>query len=307
MYVNRYKRTSALPAIAAALALSSTPVLAQEVQPVPTDPAPAAQPAPTPDATTPATTTNSGPAVQPDVPMADTSTAKTATKTKSGTRRPAVKTAPVVHTASRTMTTRTVAPAPAPAARPTIAAVPATAPASTRPAPIVDLNAKPQPTTPAVAAKPAKKKPDPTLPIAGGALAFLALGGAAAAMTRRRSDEEEEWVGDGPEAVTDEEPVISAPTVVHEEQPNIVAPAAFAWDGVERPRRDGESHVDRAYRGPTPDNPSLSLRKRLKRAAFMDKRERDAAAGLAAPVDPTAGLPDRMVTEQQGRPEVDQA
>ena len=58
-----------------------------------------------------------------------------------------------------------------------------------------------------------------------------------------------------------------------------------------------ESHVDRAMRGPTPDNPSLSLKTRLKRAAFFDKREREVAQGTAEPVDPDAGLPDRGVEE----------
>ena len=58
-----------------------------------------------------------------------------------------------------------------------------------------------------------------------------------------------------------------------------------------------ESHVDRAKRGPTPDNPSLSLTKRLKRAAFFDVREREVAAGEAEPVDADAGLPERMVEE----------
>ena len=58
-----------------------------------------------------------------------------------------------------------------------------------------------------------------------------------------------------------------------------------------------ETHVDRAMRGPTPDNPSLSLKKRMKRAAFFDQRERDVAAGEAEPVDPDAGLPERMVEE----------
>jgi hypothetical protein len=62
-------------------------------------------------------------------------------------------------------------------------------------------------------------------------------------------------------------------------------------------RREGESHVERAYRGPTPDNPSLSLKKRLKRAHFFDQRERDAAAGEAVPVDSTAGLPERMLED----------
>ncbi|HEX2803526.1 MAG TPA: hypothetical protein VHN55_06035 [Sphingomicrobium sp.] len=53
-----------------------------------------------------------------------------------------------------------------------------------------------------------------------------------------------------------------------------------------------ESHVDRAMRGPTPDNPSLSLKTRLKRAAFFDKREREVAQGKAEPIDPAAGLPE---------------
>lgn len=64
-----------------------------------------------------------------------------------------------------------------------------------------------------------------------------------------------------------------------------------------------ESHVDRAMLGPTPDNPSLSLKKRLKRAAFFDQRDREAAAGKAVPVDPGAGLPEQMVEdiEELGR------
>ena len=58
-----------------------------------------------------------------------------------------------------------------------------------------------------------------------------------------------------------------------------------------------ESHVDRAMLGPTPDNPSLSLKKRLKRAAFFDQREREVAAGTAEPVDADAGLPEQMVED----------
>ena len=59
----------------------------------------------------------------------------------------------------------------------------------------------------------------------------------------------------------------------------------------------GESHVDRAMLGPTPDNPSLSLKKRLKRAAFFDQRDREVAAGKAQPVDADAGLPEQMVED----------
>ena len=58
-----------------------------------------------------------------------------------------------------------------------------------------------------------------------------------------------------------------------------------------------ESHVDRAMHGPTPDNPSLSLKTRLKRAAFFDKREREVAAGVAEPVDADAGLPEAGIDE----------
>jgi hypothetical protein len=49
--------------------------------------------------------------------------------------------------------------------------------------------------------------------------------------------------------------------------------------------------------GPTPDNPSLSLKKRLKRAAFFDQREREVAAGEAVPLDADAGLPEQMVED----------
>ena len=58
-----------------------------------------------------------------------------------------------------------------------------------------------------------------------------------------------------------------------------------------------ESHVDRALLGPTPDNPSLSLKKRLKRASFFDQRDRAVAAGEAEPVDAEAGLPEQMVED----------
>ena len=58
-----------------------------------------------------------------------------------------------------------------------------------------------------------------------------------------------------------------------------------------------ESYVDRAMHGPTPDNPSLSLKTRLKRAAFFDKREREVVEGDAEPVDPQAGLPESGVEE----------
>ena len=68
-------------------------------------------------------------------------------------------------------------------------------------------------------------------------------------------------------------------------------------DDTNTPSGSSESHVDRAMLGPTPDNPSLSLKTRLKRAAFFDQREREVAEGKAVPVDPDAGLPEQMVED----------
>ena len=101
--------------------------------------------------------------------------------------------------------------------------------------------------------------------------------------------------------------------VVHEEEPAMIAPSAFAWGNAQaasQPSDDdgsdrlpGETWIERAYRGPSPDNPSVSLRARLKRAAFFDKREREVAAGKADSVETDAGLPDAMVDQQEAEGE----
>ena len=185
------------------------------------------------------------------------------------------------------------------------------------------MAAKP-PAQPQTAAKPAKQNSDTALEIGGGAVAILALGGAAFAIARRRKrEDEDEWYEEEPyseeshvapiaAAENSEEPETSLTPrhdPVAEEQPAIVAPeaSAFSWgaaneagevldDGSDR--KPGESWVERAYRGPSPANPSVSLRNRLRRAAFFDKRERDVAAGRAEPVDAGAGLPDAMDDER---------
>jgi hypothetical protein len=136
--------------------------------------------------------------------------------------------------------------------------------------------------------------------LGGGALALIALGGGAYALSRRRRTEDDVIVEDGIEPVASEKPVMAAESwprhdSVYEEQPAIVAPSAFAWGNSEAAESDSdESHVERAMRGPTPENPSLSLRKRLKRAAFFDQRDRQVAAGDAEPVEADAGLPESM-------------
>lgn len=85
-------------------------------------------------------------------------------------------------------------------------------------------------------------------------------------------------------------PVAAEPETVHtRELPTTTSPCADTAPG---------SHVEAACAGPTPDNPSLSIKKRLKRAHFFDEREFLAAAGEVAPMAPNAGLPDAVTVPE---------
>jgi hypothetical protein len=149
-------------------------------------------------------------------------------------------------------------------------------------------------------------------------LGLLALIAAAMTMRRRRIRREEELVAPGevapeyeavvqPEAPLPEQPAaplaaeavpavplatdtIPAAAVV---EPATTGPCADAAPG---------SHVEAACEGPTEDNPSLSLKKRLKRAQFFDKREFLAEAGEVAPMAPDAGLPDAVAAPEPETP-----
>ena len=319
----QFARTSALPAIAAALALSSTASLAQQAQPTPTEPTTT----PTTAAPTTPAPDQASSAAQPSSTASDTSssasdTAAPATAAKSTTTTKA--------RSSHTVTKRTASAAkpaapvvthkssPAPAAKtpePSAPIAPVASPLAAQPA------AKPaaQPQAPAKASNGSNER---TLEIGGGALAILALGGAAFAIARRRrSEDEDEWYEEQPYEATNAEPAAAAAEPIEaaamprhdpvaQEQSAIVAPkaSAFAWGGSKEAaassndgsdRRQGESWVERAYRGPSPANPSVSLRNRLRRAAFFDKRERDVAAGTAVPVEADAGLPDALSEERE--------
>ena len=312
-----FARTCALPAIAAVLALSSTPIIAQEAQPVPSDPPPAATTPdePAPDAT--ASTPDSAAPAEAPAPAEATATS-TAKRTARATHPAAAKPAPVAtHTVTRTAQTHSASAAAAPAPVP---APPTTPTKQSSVSPVVDLNSQPKP-APAPATESTNQVDDTTLEMAaGGALALLVLGGGAAALAsrrrRRRYQEEADEQAMAFEPFETAEAPEPAP-MVHQEQPAIVTPSAFAWGNgsqareealATRPtvdgddRRPGETWVERAYRGPTPNNPSVSLRNRLGRAAFFDKRERDVAAGTAEPVDMDAGLPDAMVEEREREP-----
>ena len=208
------------------------------------------------------------------------------------------------------MATRAAAkPAPTASVAPAAAAVPVAAAPVAKPAPVVDMSAQPAPEPVATKATPTNN--DTALELGGGALAILALGAGAFAISRRRRRADEEvWEDD---VAMTEDPM--GDTVRHEPvaayDPPVLTPEepAFAWgtmspreQHVERSmdeRQPGETWVERAYRGPTADNPSQSLRKRLKRAAFFDKREREIAANQAAPVEADAGLPERAMEERQ--------
>ena len=183
------------------------------------------------------------------------------------------------------------------------------------PKPIVDLSASPalrEEASVEPAAKPESTQAKPAsgpvdeqmLQFGGGALALLALGAGAFALSRRKKREEAERQEDASAMAAPEprDPLFDEP--MFKDEP--AAPSVFAWGnrprfGQQRTGRRTESWVERAYRGPTPDNPSLSLRTRLKRAAFFDKREREAAAGRAAPVEADAGLPESMTEPVQER------
>ena len=175
------------------------------------------------------------------------------------------------------------------------------------PKPIVDLSQSPALSEEKVPPPPAKKNSGPvdeqTMELGGGALALLVIGGAALAISaRRRRRERESWEFENQAAG---EPMAEAAPhgpPLADEQPAMVQPPMSAFDWDKEPRRETadsdceelESWVDRAKCGPTPDNPSQSLKKRMKRAAFFEKRDREVAAGEAAPIDPDAGLPENL-------------
>lgn len=288
----------AMTAIAAVIALSSTPLFAQATD------SPADQAAPAVVAPPPPVETAPPVAAQTAAPELAAPVVAPA---------PAMKTVgtPVVHDADTTATAAPSAAAPTQAAPlkristtsaahksapvATASVTPAKVAPASRPAPVVKnvpTASETAAATPAAAPAPAATTTQTThvsaidedaLPVVGGVgLAVIALGGAAAFAIRRRREEREEdalLLEPAPvEAVADRGPAVVA----------TVAPAAKTRGRTPKTLPNGFDisrfgrHTQAAYLGPTEDNPSFSLKRRLKRASFFDQREREAAEAAAS-------------------------
>lgn len=308
MLHTRYIAHPGLTAIAAVLALSSTPLAAQEADPAATATAVPAE-SPPPAADTPSTT-----AADPLAPEPAAESATAAAAPATTTRRAAA----TRTQASRPQATRAMAAAAPPAAT-TVAAPPAEPAApmvAPAPVPAEDLAAAPM--TPDVA--PAVSEPfmidmDQALPIAGAAgLALVGFAGIGMAMRRRRRRNAEEGLSYSEAHMWHEPTVARAEPLAPQQQSKALrstaAPStgwttasAFGWGSAASQvtsaaptasSHHNESRIDAALRGPTPDNPFLSLKKRLRRAAFFEQRDRAVRNGTAKPISPMAGLPKAM-------------
>ena len=278
-----------MTAIAAVIALTATPSIAQSVETTP--PIVDTTPAPTtadPLAADPVVTTAS-----PDPIISEIAAPAAATPTKRATK-PAARSSAAPTTRSRTIASNNVA---RPATAAPVAAM-AAAPAPAMPAPVepeaVPVAAEPVAAPAPVAASDSILAND-ALPIAGAAgLGLLALLGAGMAMRRRRRDEDEfgeqevEYVDAEREAMI--EPTPSFVRAPQADPVPVAAPLAAAAAATTLPSGFDISrfgpNVQAAYRGPTEDNPSLSLKRRLTVGSFLDKKA--AEATNAAPVATTA-------------------
>lgn len=280
----------AMTAIAAVLAFSSTPLLAQETEPVAdatVEPVAADPLAPAPEAAPEPVTTEAAPAAvaAPPAPRPKVETAR-ATAPRPTARRAA-------------STARSAAPAPAAAPVAEAPAAPA-APPVAEALPVASAPiAAPAPTDAPTAIEamiPDELVPDDMIPVAGGAaLGLLGIGGIAMAMRRRKRRKEEDelhaakWAMIEASAEPEPRPALDLkPEQIVEREPAIARTPAPVHDPV---APGSGRHVQAAYRGPTPDNPSVSLEYRLRKATILDQQEQDAAeaSGHAAKVPEKTG------------------
>jgi hypothetical protein len=289
-------------AIAAVLALSSTPLAAQEAPSTetPVVEAPAAEPIPAPVTEPAADSLAPEPVAESSAP-AET----TAVEAEPAEAAPAAKpVAKLAATKPVRMAERSAprASASAASAQPEARTEPVTeAPAAT---PMAAIEASPE-VVPAAPEPQQDAQLEEALPVAGGAGALiLALAGAGMAVRRRKRREEDEMVLDRqayaentdaalqPIEAEEPAPEWSEPVIQPKSAPVIPARMETTEVSDEFDTSRFGRHVQAAYRGPTPENPSLSLRKRLKLAGELDRRERMQGAMPTPSVKPvTASLP----------------
>jgi len=291
----------ATTAIAAVLALSSTQLLAQTapdaVQPVTVAPVTTVMDS-APVVTTPSepltTSTSTSDPLAPSAKSTATKSTKSATTHRTASVVRPAKAAPPV--------------AQAPVAAPVAAPV-----ETVEAAPIMVTAAPAAPAVAAVATPPAQNasvSSSGMLPIAGAAgLGFLGILGVGLAMRRRKRRNEEEFAAAEQDELAVEAPAQTDPLFDEPAFAPRTADPALALGAAAAPAETPSdcvdaapgSHVEAACEGPTADNPSLSIKKRLKRAHFFDQREFLAAAGEVAPMAADAGLPD-AITEPVADP-----
>ena len=284
-----------MTALAAAIVLYSTPSFAQSVDdPVVT--------------TTPAVDVTPAPVVADPIAPADTAVVAdpVATRTTSTTVRKKATVTKTTAVRARPAPARSTSPAVAPVAA---IAAPVAVPPAVQPLPIEPVAAPPVAAAP-IAEAPASATTIDILPTAGLAgLGLLVLVGGALVLRsrrRRRLDEIEdaEWQqnAEAQAAVdADPAPIVEPEPVLAEPEPVMAAPALVAATALE-PTAESDAkfigpetelsdnfdlsrfgpNVQDAYRGPTEDNPSASLKQRLRRANGMDQQERKLDAEVEA-------------------------
>jgi len=299
MTYNQAKHCSAMTAIAAVLALSSAPLLAQE----------AGVPDSAPETTEPVTAAPDPLAAEPAAPEvpAPTDTASQPAKTS----KPVAKTKAAARQstqATRTSLARssTATTAPAPIASPTAGeSIDATV------APPVEAAPAPAQSAAETGALDQAQQMDMMLEAAGAGLVALLAGGVALRSRKRRKEEERieeaKWAIiealPDPETQVEREPAFARPAaLVHDAVPATPATGAARTGAPVTRLPNGFDlsrfgpHVQAAYRGPTPDNPSLSLKYRLRRAGALDQQARQAANQAAT--RPAAQAPARPAWAQ---------
>lgn len=305
----------ALTAIAAVLALGSTPLLigtasAQEAAPLdvsPSAPAPAAQPAPAtqPSATAPtAPVTTPAPVAQPTIVLPDVSQPvstvpsvaapppATEAAAAPAPQRAATAEPRASRPAARTVATRTSAPAgqttSAPASAPAPVADPAPGVARDAtpiagPAPFEAPARQAAPAQPAASAADASEETG-VIAAGIGLLAVLGIGGAAYAMTRRRRVEDDPLTRD---EIAPYEPVAREPA------PVVAAPIHDT-----RAERDVSTARERAAAFAAPAGASLTAPVLERRAAPAADPRRDAMQGPVPMGEDRQALLDRMVAAE---------